>query len=111
APPPGPKAAGGGVRARVPAGAAGRRGVREPRDARARSLGDSPAARVEGEAAAPAAPAEPAVELHGRVAQLAAEPRRAAHDPPVEHDPGAEARAGRQHDQRAGAPAGAEPPP
>src|SRR2546429_9755890 len=37
-------------------------------------------------------------------------PRRAAHYPPVKHDPGAEARAGRQHDQRAGAPAGAEHP-
>src|SRR5439155_3262387 len=72
--------------------------------------GDSPAARVKGEAATPAAPARRAVELHGDVAQLPAEPRRAAHEAALEHDPGAEAGPGRQHDQRARAPAGAEHP-
>src|SRR5439155_24385207 len=46
------------------------------------------------------------VKLPGRVAQLPAEPRRAAHEAALEHDPGAEAGPGRQHHQRAGAPAG-----
>ena len=97
-------------RLRIAARGAEELGVGVARHAGARGLGDAAAARVERQAPAAAAPARRPVELHRRVAELAPEPRHAAHEPAVEHDAGAKASAGRQHDERARAPAGAEEP-
>src|SRR5262249_59987536 len=74
----------------------------------ARRLGDSAPARVHGQTAAAATPARAAVELHRRVAELAAEAERAANEAAVEHHAGAESGARRQHHERADTAAGAE---
>src|SRR5207245_9200388 len=58
--------------------------------------------------AAAATPARAAVELHRRVAELAAEAERTANEAAVEHHAGAESGARRQHHERADTTAGTE---
>src|SRR5262249_5235276 len=66
----------------------------------ARRLRDAAPARVDGQTAAAATPARTAVELHRRVADLAAEPAGPAHETSVEDNPGAESRARGEDDER-----------
>src|SRR3989454_3443428 len=85
-------------------------GLRLARDAGPGRIRDASPARVEGQATTAAAPAPRAVELDGRVAELAAEAHGAPDEPTVEHEPGSEPGPGREYDERSGAPAGPEHP-
>src|SRR2546426_293389 len=79
-------------------------GLRLARDAGPGRIRDAPPARVEGQTTTAAAPARRAVELDGRVAELAAEAHGAPDEPTVEHEPGSEPGPGREYDERSGAP-------
>ena len=97
-------------RERVTAGRGEQSGRWRPLDARAGRFRDAAPAGVHRETSAPAAPARPAVEFHGRVSELPAESRHATDEPAIQNHAAAETGARRQHDERAHAAAGAEHP-